>query len=184
MRMLVGFPLGKQQELLHLASESLTRFLWGRAIGSEKGQNIDPSACRFHHAPDRCLLCGRTLAGERHAAAASKKHPALLARLIHAQVVCAVSLAHASTEQEQEVLPMEHFAKLRVSQLQAFLKDRGQRWDFAEKRALPLPLPLLLLLLLLLPTHTCRRAIPRRLRCAASPGRRPAAAAAAEAQGL
>jgi hypothetical protein len=47
----------------------------------------------------------------------------------------AVALGQSGDDQQGQQ-PLEHFAKLRVSQLQAFLKERGQQWDFAEKRAL------------------------------------------------
>ncbi len=37
-------------------------------------------------------------------------------------------------QQQQQQQPIEYFSKLKVSQLQTFLKDRGQQWDYAEKR--------------------------------------------------
>jgi hypothetical protein len=58
------------------------------------------------------------------------------------------SVSSDTTKEQQQ--PLEHFSKLRVSQLQTFLKERGQQWDFAEKSTLTWPRPWLLLLLLLL----------------------------------
>jgi hypothetical protein len=81
--------------------------------------------------------------------------------LIQAQAFSTIVSTQAQTSEDQPQESIEHFSKMRVSQLQAFLKDRGQRWDHAEKRELlllPLPIPLRPLL-----KHDYRRACARRI---------------------
>jgi len=56
---------------------------------------------------------------------------------VHTQVLAAAASADDDQQQQQQdpQQPLSHFSKMRVSQLQTFLKQRGQPWDFSEKSA-------------------------------------------------